>query len=142
MLGTQTVRAVWIAYRDIGGVISRRQLLWTGASDALHMHAAFRLQFGAETDPPRPHVENWTSLESKADPHLTSIVVLEAPPLRFQKYRREAAASSTYASVTGRTFDNTFTPTTRAAAREPRKGCIAYRPRRLLSYSSFTNLRP
>jgi len=55
------------------------------AFDALRIHAALQLQFGVETDPPRPHVENWTSLESKADPHLTPIVVLEAPPLRFQK---------------------------------------------------------
>lgn len=69
------------------------------------------------------------ALNRNRDPLLTFHVALEAPPFRSKDNGREA-------SFTVRA-DDALTARTRTAARAPRKGYIAYDPKRLPSCSQF-----
>lgn len=88
------------------------------------------LRLFERSDPLRPHVEDWTSLHRKRDPLLTSHVASKAPLSRSKVTGERLSITSLRRALR-------FTLKTRTAAREPRKGCIAYDPRCLPSYSHF-----
>lgn len=56
MLGTQVIRVTRIAFRDIGEVISLRQLQGTERPTPHTRMLQSMMQFGVRTDPPHPHV--------------------------------------------------------------------------------------